>query len=522
MDCQRIAFRDTRAFTPFFLDYIDRHPALTQYYSAYPELSAFGGVIAAKKSAYTAASRKTLVQDLEQQYSSLKVPAPVQRHLDLLAKVTTFTVTTGHQLNLFTGPLYVIYKIVTVINTCRALKKAYPGYDFVPVYWMASEDHDFDEIDHFRLFGKTYRWPSGQTGAVGRMSTLGMSAWLENLPGDTRVFKEAYAKGKTLAEAARLYMTALFGNEGLVVIDADRHELKKALIPVAEDDLFVHSAKKNVDETSRHLKQAGYETHVHAREINFFYLAQGRRERIERGDAGFALVDSNETVSEGSLRKLLTDEPEVFSPNVILRPLYQELILPNLAYVGGPAEVVYWLQLKSTFDHFRVPFPVIMPRNFGLVADAPNQRKWKKTGLGWAEIFLDKPTLLNAYTRKNGRHRLELGVEKKTIQQQFAGIRKEAASLDATLSALVDAEQARAFKSLEKIEHKLLRAEKRALGDKLRQVEAVKDALFPGGSLQERTDNLLNFYPQDPHFIKDLIDVFDPFDFRMHLLLPTA
>jgi bacillithiol biosynthesis cysteine-adding enzyme BshC len=519
MDCQRIAFRDTHAFTPFFIDYITKHPALTPYYSAFPELSAFKDVIATKKSAYGADARKTLVQDLEQQYSSLNVPAPVRNNLDRLARATTFTVTTGHQLNLLTGPLYVIFKIVTVINTCRALKKAYPDYDFVPVYWMASEDHDVDEIDHFRLFGKTYRWHAGQKGAVGRMSTSGMKTWLEQVPGDSGLFKEAYTRGKTLAEAARRYMTSLFGHEGLVVIDADRRELKKALMPIAQDDLFVHTAKKQVDETSGQLKAAGYDTHVHAREINFFYLAEGRRERIESGNAGFTLVDTGEKISEASIRKLLTDEPEAFSPNVILRPVYQELVLPNLAYVGGPAEVVYWLQLKSTFDYFGVPFPVVMPRNFGLVADAPSQRKWKKTGLGWAELFLDKPALLNAYTRKNGTHRLELNAEKKALSQQFAEIRKEASSLDATLGALVDAEQSRALKSLEKIEHKLLRAEKRVLGDRLRQVEAVKDALFPGGSLQERTDNLLNFYPQNPNFIKELVTVFDPFDFRMHVLL---
>lgn len=519
MDCQYVDFRATRSFSSFFLDYIDRHPALTEFYSAYPEPGSFKNVIETKRKLYAANMRQALCADLERQYDGIKLPEAVRKNLGLLSRETTFTVTTGHQLNLFTGPLYVIYKIVTVINACRKLKAAHPKFDFVPVYWMASEDHDFEEVSHFRLFGQTYRWDSGQTGAVGRMNSAGLKAWMDQVPGETGVFRDAYTRGKTLADAARLYMTSLFGEMGLITIDADNPSLKKFLLPVIEDDLFQHTAKIKVDRSSKVLKEAGFETHVHAREINLFYIDDGRRERIEADGNDFVLVDSRETISREAMKKLIASEPHKLSPNVILRPLYQEIILPNLAYVGGPAEVVYWLQLKSTFDHFAVPYPVVMPRNFALVVDGPSARKWEKTGLAWSELFQDKSTLFNSFARKNGQHRLTLDKEKEHLSAQFSALRAEAVRLDATLGPFIEAERKRSIASLEKIEHKMLRAEKRRMSDRLRQVESVKDSLFPDGSLQERTDNFLNYYQANSRFIQDLSTIFNPFDFRFHLLL---
>src|SRR5699024_1121789 len=149
-----------------------------------------------------------------EQYKGLPIKAPVQENIESLKQANTFTVTTGHQLNIFTGPLYFIYKIITVINTSKVLAKEYPDCRFVPVYWMASEDHDFEEINHFNLFGKTYRWETSQKGPVGRFSTESIQAVLDDLPEKVPLFENAYQEGKTLAAATRHYVHELFGAEG--------------------------------------------------------------------------------------------------------------------------------------------------------------------------------------------------------------------------------------------------------------------------------------------------------------------
>lgn len=512
-----LPLRDTHAFSSFFLDYIEQKPALSSFYNRFPLITNFADQIRAKSERFSAQHRNTLADTLLHQYKELKKSAAVEESIHALRQPNTFTVTTGHQLNIFTGPLYFVYKIVTTINTCKALQSHYPQHRFVPVYWMASEDHDYEEIKAFRLHGKKYTWNTGQTGAVGRFSLDTIKDLLQEVPGTVDIFKEAYTTSKTLADAVRHYVNALFGNEGLVVVDADDHELKKQFVPIIKADVFDGAARQRVDETNTLLKQAGYHVQVHARDINFFYLNGRLRARIERSGNEFTVVDTDLRFNESQLTDIIEQSPEQLSPNVILRPVYQEVILPNLAYVGGPAEVVYWLQLKGVFDQFNIPFPILMPRNFALIVDAPTHRKLNKTGLELRDFFEDKNYIFNHWITKNAAH-LTLGDEMKSTQRVFELIKNKGASVDATLIAHISAQEKQVLDRLQKIEHKLLKAEKRRHTDRLNQIAAVKDALFPNGGLQERIDNFLNFYQQDQEFIGKLTNAFNPFDFRFNVL----
>ena len=519
MELQKISLAETNAFTSFFLDYIQPNPQLKKFYNRSPKIESFGEQIKDKSNSFSKHNREVLVQTLQEQYKNSSLSDSVKNNIGLLGNKKTFTVTTGHQLNIFTGPLYFIYKIVTVINTCKKLKKTYPEYTFVPVYWMASEDHDFEEIKYFKLQGKKYTWETNQKGAVGRFNPKELKTLLEEIPGDISIFREAYLKQTSLSDAVRHYVNKLFGAEGLVVVDADSRALKNLFASVIKDDLENHSSKKLVDNANGELEKIGYKPQIFCRDVNFFYLENGLRGRLEKEGDTYTVVDSALKFTKQQISSLIESEPEKFSPNVILRPLYQETILPNLAYVGGPAEVVYWLQLKDIFKHYNTPFPILMPRNFAMVMDAPTQRKFKKTELTLKELFQEKNSLLNHYTLKFTQHKLKLNGEKEAIENYFKTIREQAETLDKTLGPLVGAETQRAIKSLEKIEHKLLKAEKRFQSDKLKQVEAVKDALFPNGGLQERSDNFLNFFLQDPQFIQKLLKNFDPFDFSFNVLV---
>lgn len=518
MHLSKVPFSQTNAFSDFFLDYIQKDERLRKLYNRYPDLDSFADQIAEKQQSFSPERRNTLADVLTMQYRDTPPKEAVVANIERLRNPKAFTLVTGHQLNICTGPLYFVYKIITVINACRLLKKRYPDYDFVPVYWMASEDHDYDEIKYFRLHGKKYTWTTRQQGPVGRFATEGLAELTASLPGDASVFTTAYRKGKTLGEAVRLYVNTLFGDEGLVVIDADVPQLKSQLAPVMEEDMMHQTTRTLVDETNKVLESNGYKAQVYCREVNFFYMDDHLRVRIERHGNTFDVLDTGISFDSSSLAAAIAKAPEKFSPNVILRPLYQEIILPNLAYTGGPAEMVYWLQLKRVFDHFKVPFPILLPRNFAMIVEEHVKEKLEKTGLTIGEIFAEKNELFKSWVVGNSKRDLSTEVEMREIQAIFQGLEKKAEDIDSTLGPHVAAIGKRVQNYLETIGKKMVRAEKRTHDDKLRQIGSVKDTLFPNGSLQERTDNLLNFYPSDPQFLRKLLDALDPFDFQFNVL----
>ena len=441
MQLDKVSLAEARAFSPFFIDYLQQKDTLKPFYDRFPQLDNFGDQIAAKKSNFPQAYRTNLVTILQEQYTGLTLSPLVENNISLLGESNTFTVTTGHQLNIFTGPLYFIFKIVTVINACRDLKLRYPNYNFVPVYWMASEDHDYEEIKYFYLYGKKIVWDTEQTGAVGRFSTKGLDTLASSLPGDTLIFREAYGKNKKLSDAVRQYVNALFGDTGLVVVDSDDRSLKSQFTKVMRQDIFDHVNKKLVDSATDALENLGYKTQIFCRDINFFYLADGIRSRIEPQGDRFIVLDTKLSFTKQELDRMIDTEPEKFSPNVILRPLYQEMILPNLAYVGGPAEVIYWLQLKEVFNYFKTPFPMLMPRNFGMVIDHEIARKFAKTGLRLNDLFEDKNHIFNHWVVNHSPRDLTVGTERTEIDKIFEFLKQRAASIDKSLEQFVAAEE---------------------------------------------------------------------------------
>ncbi|WP_017731273.1 bacillithiol biosynthesis cysteine-adding enzyme BshC [Nafulsella turpanensis] len=516
MRSEKIELDQLQQFSPLFLDYLKGKPELKSFYHLPPSPASFQPQIQQKQ--FSSQYRANLQEVLIEQYSGLPTADAVQENIRLLGLDNTFTVTTGHQLNIFTGPLYFIYKIITTINTCRELSQKYPDYHFVPVYWMASEDHDFEEINNFRLFGKEYRWESSQKGPVGAFSPNGLSSLLKELPESLPVFEKAYTENKTLSAATRQYVHELFAKEGLLVLDASHPKLKASFTDIIKADLLENQANRLVEEQSARLKEMGYKDQVFPREINFFYMKPGLRERIVREGNEFKVLNTELTFSEEELLQEVEQHPERFSPNVILRPLYQEWILPNLAYVGGPAEVAYWLQLKRVFDHFGVPFPLLLPRNFALLINKASQHKLEKTGLEAVELFKDSHELKQQLVLANVEQEISLQEEQKELEALFARIQEKAAAVDKSLEGFVGAEAAKSQKSLENIEKRIKKAEERKHETTLSQVDSLKEKLFPDNSLQERKDSFLNFYINNTGFLQELSQELHPFDFRFNIL----
>ncbi len=517
MRIEKSNLNDTNSFSAIFLDYIHQKETLTTFYGQFPSVENFEDQMKARN--FPAANRIVLADVLEKQYADVEKSDAVIKNISSLKEEKTFTITTGHQLNIFSGPLYFIYKIVTVINTCKQLKKAYPDYNFVPIYWMASEDHDFEEINHFHLFGKKHTWETDQKGAVGRFVPAKIKEILAVLPEKIALFEKAYLAHKNLADATRYFVNELFGAEGLVTVEADDANLKSLFREVVKDDLLKNSAKNLVEESSKELVNQGYKAQVNPRGINFFYLDNQLRERIILEGNEYHVNNTALKFSEAALLELLEKSPEKFSPNVIMRPLYQEVILPNLAYVGGPGEIAYWLQLKAMFVHYKIPFPILMPRNFAMVINKATAKKINKLQIGIRDLFLPLQEMKTKFLHDNAENELNLTAELKEIGQIFETIKSKAGAVDKGMEGFVGAASSKVFKSIKNIEKRLKKSEEVKQEVAIKSLEGIKAKLFPGGSPQERHDNFLNFYLNSPNFINELLDTFEPFDFSYNILM---
>jgi len=498
-------------------DYLSGDGFLKAFYKYQPTLDSVAEVV--KDKSKEKIDRVLLTDVLTKQYSALTRNKKVEKNISVLNSEKTFTVTTGHQLNLFTGPLYFIYKILTTVQLAEQFSKKNPDYNFVPVYWMASEDHDFEEINHIHLFGEKIEWggtgiknvggPSGKLGTQGISDLIDIiKNKIEKENGSEKVIEllsNSYLKHDNLEDATRFLVNELFGKYGLVVIDANDKQLKKCLVEVLKDDLTKHSSFNHVTETSKQLSEK-YEAQVHPREINLFYMTDGSRERITG--------DGTKYLSE------LESSTEKFSPNVVLRPLYQEMLLPNVAVVGGPAEIAYWLQYKKMFEHFNVNFPMLVPRKSFQLVDEKSLRVIQTLNLNVESLFLPADDLINRYIGEVTGQSISLEDEKKQIEKTFTALAKKISSVDATLTASVEGEWKKVFNEIEKLEAKLRKAEKNKHDVAIQKIKKFKEKLFPDGMLQERYENFIPYYLKyGDAFFEMLLNNGDVFDFKLNVLM---
>lgn len=499
-----ISYPETGYFSTLMCDYLAEKEALQSFYNRFPVLENFQEQITEKKQSFSAKSRNVLVEALQKQYATTDASEATLHNITSLSNSNTFTVTTGHQLNLFTGPLYFLYKIFSVINLSEALKEKHPECDFVPVYWMATEDHDFDEINYFNLFGKKIAWNRESGGAVGELSTEGLSEVLthfedalgvsDNAKKMTSLFADAYTKHATLTEATRYLGNQLFSDYGLVIVDGNDGLLKKAFRPYVKKELVAQLSHTVITETTEQLTGLGYPEQVHPREINLFYLADGIRERIVKQDGMYYVNDTELSFTEAEILEKLDAHPECFSPNALLRPLYQEVILPNLCYTGGGGELAYWFQLKDYFKAVAVPFPMLLLRNSVLIIPTLLSEKLNKLEVSVKDLFLKQSDLRTKYTHQLSAIKIDFSTQKAHLVQQFEALHELAKQTDASFIGAVEAQEKKQLKGLSNLEKRLLKAQKRNLSDALDRLTALQDQLFPKQSLQERTVNFSEYY----------------------------
>ena len=503
-DC--ISFKESNYFSDLINDYLDQKEELKHFYNHFPSKENFSKQIEEKQLNYPIESRRILVESLNRQYKGLNMSEQTQKNITALGNENTFTITTGHQLNLFTGPLYFLYKIISTINLCKELRETYPNYNFVPIYWMASEDHDFEEINYFNFDGKKIKWDRASSGAVGELRLDGLDQVFEvfsnqlnsskNATYLKKLFQNAYLENSNLADATRYLANELFSEYGLVIIDANSHELKSLFVPYMKKELLEQSSFQEVSKTNESINQLpkNYKIQVNPREINLFYIHGGIRERIVEQEGTYSVLETTISWDKEGILNELENYPERFSPNVILRPLYQEVILPNLCYIGGGGELAYWFQLKSNFDKNQVVFPVLLLRNSVLITNKKQRLKLDKLNLKIQNLFLKQSELKTKLTKELSEVDIDFSEQKQFLQKQFEELYKVAQQTDPSFIGAVGAQERKQIKGLEHLEKRLLKAQKRKWHDVLDRASNLQNELFPSQSLQERQANFSEFY----------------------------
>ena len=499
-DC--VTYQNSGYFSKLITDYLDEKSELQSLYNRFPKIDHFQGQIDEKSNNYPFENRQILVSALEKQYENFKISEYTSQNIQLLKQSNTFTITTGHQLNLFSGPLYFLYKIVSTINLCKELKLKFPAQNFVPIYWMATEDHDFEEINYFNFKGKKLSWNKESKGAVGRFDTKGLNEVYDSFSKEIGtgnnanflldLFKKSYLEHQNLADATRFLANELFKNEGLVIIDGDSNELKKLFVPYVKRELVEQISYQKVTETLP--KLSDYIIQVNPREINLFYLQDQLRERIIFENGNYKINNTSLVFSESELITELEKNPDNFSPNVILRPLYQEVILPNLCYIGGGGEIAYWLELKLNFEANNITFPMLLVRNSVLLATEKQVMKLDKLGLSWNEIFMSPELLSNKKAKEFSNFTIDFSEQKEVLKQQFKALHEIALKTDKSFIGAVKAQEAKQLKGLDNLEKRLLKAEKRVHSETVNRIVSLQNELFPGNNLQERNVNFSEYY----------------------------
>ena len=504
MSNRYISYRDTNYFNSLFCDYIEGADDLRPFYNNKPSLESFKNQILSKKENFKKADRLTLRDVLVKQYSAINVTDEIKQSIDLISEENTFTVTTGHQLCLFTGPLYFLYKIISTINLTEELKIKYPKFNFIPIYWMATEDHDFEEIKSFKYNDKNIIWESDQKGEVGKFVTNNLKATLDkfsellpnNINSDNlvRLFEESYIKSKDLSEATRKLVHELFQDYKLVILDSNERELKKIFSPIIKNELINNLIFNNSLKTIDDLKNKKYKAEVNPRKINLFYLSKDSRNRIINHKDGFSTDDQKFIWTKDEIINELNIHPENFSPNVLLRPLYQESILPNICYIGGGSEISYWLELKKCFDESDLSFPILLNRNSVLLVKKKQFEKLSKMNTTIQELFLNQNELITSKTISLASAKFDFDNQKLFLLKQFNALREVSKLTDISFVGAVNAQEQKQLKGLLNLEKRLLNANKRKYESHISRITSIQSELFPDDSLQERSVNFSEFY----------------------------
>ena len=490
-------------------DYLSGQSSLRPFYNYPIQDPDFAKIIADKSTAHI--DRTLLQRVIREQYGDMPMCSLSQQHLEWLGQPNSFTITTGHQVVLLGGPLFTTYKVLSTAKLAERLNQQFPDQRFVPIFWIHTEDHDFEEVNHYyQGFGQKQTYSGSFTSQVG--NHIIEDAIQEVLP--AHPLSQAYQVGGQWKDGFRTLAFQLFDKYGVLILDADHPDLKAVFRPILKAELLDSQAKTSIDAQSLRLTASRYKQQINPREINLFYMDENGRDRIDRDGEDFVILNRNESVSRTSLLQWVEDHPERFSPNVCLRPLYQEMILPNLAYFGGWGELSYWLQLKEMFEKAQVNFPLLLPRFSATAFTQAQWDAWHALGFDASDIRKPLHSLYQQYL-PNIWNPSELIRQQQNLLAQIDGMtRYVEAEISPTLARTSIALRVTIQKRLERLQKKAGKVMRNRFPKKFQEIELLKLAIQPDGQVQERVFSLFAFDSYEPEsFLEQVWGVIDPLKF---------
>lgn len=511
MESHCLSFREIPHTTALFADYLYDFARVAQFY-AHDPFAPESYAAAAQRAAELDPARRTAVADvLAEQNGLFGGGAETQHNIARLRAGQVLAVVTGQQAGLFGGPAYSVYKALTAIRLAEKLTGE--GTPAVPVFWLASEDHDFAEVNHADFLdggGQLFTvqdasapaadTPVGKITLDGSIETLRAQVkklWPRESAQEPEALLASYAPGRSYAHAFARLFQRLFAGRGLVLLDPlhpTLHALSRPLFRRALEE--AESLRALVRERDRVLDHAGYHAQVRLREnaTLLFLTVDGHRLPLRRRNNGFLLPRQGEK-SLATLLELLEAEPERFSPNVLLRSLVQDTLLPTVAYVGGPAEVAYFAQSSALYERLSVPMPVIVPRVSATLVDRKVQRLLRKYRLNLTDCFRGHPSVRAQLAERHlpARLRRRLETTEARIERLLASTAQEVGKLDSTLEGAADTSRRKMLYQFHKLRGKAARAQASREEIVDRHLNILFNHLYPHRALQERRVNFLSF-----------------------------
>ena len=507
-----IPIEKIRIFNKLIDDYYGFKEKLKEIISFEPNLE---GIVESSKVISQNFNQRCLLKEvLEQNYKSLAPPIEVLKNIETLKK-DGLAIVTAHQPNLLLGPFYTISKAVSIIALSQKLNNLNIGFHYSPIFVIGSEDHDKDEILNVTISSKKYNFNTDYEGPLGAMENSNQLKELVDFIlfelGDTvntldlkTAIKEAYNRN-SLAEATQYLLTSIFGKYGLIVLDFNLPCVKNAVYPIFQKELESNWVQ-NVTKKKVEWLSANYYVQAPPQDCNLFDISDGNRFKIRR--------DSMDDIS------IYAKNPHRLSPNVMLRPIMQQFVLPSVAYVGGAAEVAYWLQLKDLFKAAEIPFPVILLRDIFNVLDKKNYEKWKKLGLNETDLYQKRIFLDNEFVKKNSFVESYTEAQKKNFQERITEIKSKIIETDKTLENSLNVFEHDIDKAFLRIQKKWLQAEKRKKQFELDQIHNIKDLLFKDEVMLERIESYFPYHKTyGTELLDEMIKQSDVFSYNLKLIV---
>jgi len=516
------------AVQKLFLDYVSPEEAefgkVRRFFNAgFRENEDFFKVIESKSRNYNANryfDRNALIDILKTQNVSFGGNEYTAENIEKLKRDNTFAIVTGQQVGLYTGNLYTILKAASAVKLAANLKERFADYDFVPVFWMESEDHDFEEANHVNIINRNnelvrigYPELKPEEGEAARnakpVGSMVFDGLIEEINEQLRLnlietdfkgklverVREFYRPGNDFRHAFAQFMNSLFRESGIVFIDPSEKEVKRLLSPIFERELRTSPKLcEAIIDTSAELEKE-YDLQVKPKVINLFYIHNGNRYLIEpRENNRFALKNSKRRFEQEEMMQCLNESPWNFSPNVVLRPICQDYLLPTVAYVSGPAEISYFAQLMPAYQHYDITMPVIYPRASVTFLEGKVTKFLKNYGVEFIEVFHPK-TLIGKVVEKLSEIKIDDVISKaqEEFSKTFHDLKTATARIDRTLLGTIENIRERLNTGMEILKDKLINAQAEKSEVAMKQVQKVTNNLYPHKNLQEREINVSYF-----------------------------